>query len=85
MIRAIIEVKLIYPYKQSLTALLEFNNLWQCNILRGGTKKEKAVMSMPTMKFKKIFGVNPQKGEYEVPRNMKHFISSVRVKKIQTT
>ena len=84
MIKAIIEVELVYPYDQSLSTLLEFNNLWLCNIMRGGTRRKKALIRMPITKFKKIFGVNPQKGEYEVPKNTKHFLSSIMVKKIET-
>jgi len=83
MIKAIIELELVYPYSGSIHILHEFNNLWSCVLLQGGTRKEKAIISMPQKTFKTIFGVNPIAGQYDVPRGMEKFISSFKVKKIK--
>ena len=47
-------------------------------------KKIKAIISIPLVHFKHIFGQNPQKKEYPVPSGMESFIESLRVKKILT-
>ena len=84
MIRVIIELQLVFPYKLSMGTLVEFCSLWDCVLLHGGTKKIKARISMPHIHFKKIFGTNPKKQEYSVPSGMESFIESLRVKKILT-
>ncbi len=82
MIKVIIEVELVFPYKISMGVLAEFCCLWNCTLLGGGTKKLKAVISMPGIFFKIIFGVNPREKEYPVPKGMEYFISNVKVKNI---
>lgn len=82
MIKAIIELELIFPYKISMGTLIEFCHLWDCKILYGGTKRLKAIISMPSVHFKSIFGQNPEKKSYTVPRGMEHFIESMKVNKI---
>ncbi len=82
MIKAIIELELVYPYKLSLDTLLDFCGLWGCMLCYGGTRKIKAVISMPAKHFKKIFGQNPREKEYPVPNGMEKFIEKVVVKKI---
>ena len=83
MIRAILELELVYPYKRSITTLLSFNKLWGCNLLYGGTDKSRAIISMPQKKFKKMFKKNPCPGEYPVPSNAEKFISAVYVKNVE--
>ena len=83
MIKAIVKLELVYPYKRSITTLLSFNNLWGCSLLYGGTGKQEAIISMPQKKFKKIFKKNPRVGEYPVPKNAEKFISAVYVKKVE--
>jgi hypothetical protein len=82
MIRVIIELELVFPYKISMGVLAEFCSLWDSVILSGGTKKIKAVISMPGIHFKKIFGQNPREISYEVPSGMGHFIESLKVKTV---
>lgn len=84
MIRVLIELKLVYPYKVSMDTLTEFCSLWDCTILKGGTHRLRASISMPSDHFKKIFGKNPQTGTYEVPTGTGHFITSWKVKKVIT-
>lgn len=84
MIRVIIELQLIFPYKLSMGTLVDFCSLWDSTLLHGGTKKIKARFSMPLVHFKKIFGTNPTKKEYPVPSGMESFIESLRVRKILT-
>ena len=82
MIRVIIEVDLVFPYKISMGVLAEFCSLWNCTLLAGGTQKLKAIISMPGIFFKRIFGTNPREKEYTVPQGMEYFISRLIVKDI---
>ena len=82
MIRVIIEVELVFPYKISMGVLVEFCSLWNCTLLGGGTNRLKAMFSMPGNFFKRIFGVNPREKEYAVPKGMEYFISELKVKDI---
>ncbi len=82
MIKAVIELELVYPYSRSLAILIEFCNLWDCHLMSGGTKKLKVTISMPSHKFKKIFKRNPQLREYEIPSGMEKFVSKFTVKQI---
>ena len=75
-------LELVFPYKLSMGTLVEFCYLWDSTILYGGTKRIKAIISMPGIHFKKIFGQNPREKSYPVPTGMEHFISSLRVKSI---
>ena len=82
MIRVIIELQLVFPYKKYIGILSEFCSLWQTRILSGGTKRIKAIISMPVNKFKIIFGENPIIKTYNVPSGMEKFIESLKVKDI---
>ncbi len=82
MIRAVIELKLVYPYKRSMGTLAEFCNLWDSRIFSGGTHRIKAIIAIPSHRFKAIFGENPRIGMYDVPRGMEKFISSLKVKEV---
>lgn len=84
MIRVLIEMQLVYPYRESLSVLLEFCAVWKSTLLFGGTYKSKAQISIPLNYFKKIFHTNPALKEYPVPSGMEGFIDSIRVKKILT-
>jgi len=83
MIKVIMEFDLIYPYKISLMTLLDFNRIWDCKLIKAGTSSEKAIISMSVDKFKKIFGENPNREKYKVPKGMTGFIESVKVRKIK--
>ena len=82
MIKVIIELNLVFPYKISMGVLVEFCSLWDSRILSGGTQRIKAIIDMPSNHFKVIFGKNPIVGTYSVPNGMNHFIESLKVKKI---
>ena len=84
MIKAVIELELVYPYSRSLGILLEFCRLWDCHIMSGGTKKLNATISMPSHQFKKILKINPILKEYPIPNGMEKFISKFTVKQILT-
>lgn len=84
MIKAVIEIKLVYPYKRSMATLVDFCSLWDCVLLGGGTNRLKAIISMPVVHFKKIFGENPKVGKYKVPQGTEYFTTSWVVKKIRT-
>lgn len=83
MIKAVIELELVYPYRRSLTILIEFCHLWDCHIMSGGTNKLKATISMPSHQFKKIFRRNPTVREYAIPSGMEKFVSKFTVKQIR--
>lgn len=82
MSKAIIELELVFPYKRSMTILIEFCHLWDCHIISGGTKKLKATISMPSHQFKKIFKRSPLVREYAIPSGMETFVSKFTVKQI---
>ena len=82
MIKVIITLELVFPYKISMATLVEFCYLWDSTILYGGTKRLKAIISMPGIHFKKIFGQNPREKSYPVPSGMGYFIDNLRVKNI---
>lgn len=84
MIKAMLELELVYPYNRSMGTLADFCGLWDCTILKGGTNSVKVSVSMPSFHFKKIFGVNPRVGEYNIPSGMEKFIAGVKVEKIIT-
>lgn len=82
MIKVILEMELVYPYRDSLSVLLDFCALWNSSVLLGGTYMAKAQISIPSHHFKKIFHTNPSKGQYPVPSGMEGFVESVKVLKI---
>ena len=82
MIKVIIELNLVFPYKISMGTLVEFCSLWDSRILSGGTQRLKAIIDMPSHHFKVIFGKNPIVGICDIPSGMKYFIESLKVKKI---
>ena len=78
------EIYLVFPYKTSLSVLVDFVRLWRCQLLKSRTRKEKALISMPSYSFKKIFGTNPKENlKYAAPTNSEHFIKYIKVKKIK--
>lgn len=84
MIKAIVNLELVYPYKSSITTLLSFSSLWNCHLLYGGTDSKNATIAMPQQKFKKIFKTNPRPGKFAVPKNAEKFITSVYVERVET-
>lgn len=82
MIRVVIELALVFPYKLSMDTLIEFCSLWDSRIFSGGSCKRIAVIAMPSHHFKKIFGTNPREKEYPVPTGAEHFIETLQVKDI---
>ena len=84
MIKVILKLNIIYPYRDSFATLLDFCSLWSCNIIQGGSRNKTAKITIPAIKFKKIFGTNPVVREYTVPLGAEHFIASVKVIKIIT-
>ena len=84
MIRTVLKLKIKHPYRDSFATLLDFCNLWSCNVIQGGSRNKTAKIGMPAVKFKKIFGTNPVVGEYAVPLGAEHFIISIKVIKIIT-
>ena len=82
MIKVLIELELTPPYKKSIMILSEFCHLWNCGLLGGGTYRAKAMISMSSGNFKKIFDINPSVGEYNVPKGTEHFAKKWIVKEI---
>lgn len=80
--KVIIDLELVFPYKLSMGILVEFCFLWDCHMIKGGTQKLQATISMPSDYFKQIFGRSPTIREYSVPKGMEKFISKMTVKEI---
>jgi len=82
MIKVVMELELVHPYKISMDVLVKFCSLWESRIFSGGTQKRKATIEMPAHHFKVIFGTNPREKAYNVPRGAEHFIDALKVKDI---
>lgn len=82
MIRVVLELSLIFPYKISMDVLAEFCSLWNCRMFSASTQKRIAIISISAHHFKTIFGTNPRIKEFDVPSGTKHFIESLKVKDI---
>ncbi len=82
MIKVVMELEIVHPYKISMDVLAEFCSLWESRILSGGTLKRKAIIEMPAHHFKVIFGTNPREKEYAVPSGAESFIEGLKVKDI---
>jgi len=82
MIRVVLELSLIFPYKISMATLVEFCSLWRSRILSAGTQRRIALIVIPAKYFKTIFGENPREKEYPVPDGMEYFIETLKVKDI---
>ena len=82
MITAIVELKLTYPYIQSLLNLFDFISLWGCCLVSAKTLSSRAVISIPANKFKILFGENPRKGKYRVPNGAEYFMEEATVKEL---
>ncbi len=82
MIKVVMELELVHPYKLSMDVLVKFCSLWESRIFSGGTSRRKAIISMPAKHFKVIFGTNPREKKYAVPAGAESFISALKVKDI---
>ena len=82
MIRVVMELDLVHPYKISMDVLAEFCSLWESRIFSGGTLKRRAIIEMPAHHFKVIFGTNPREKKYDVPSGAEHFIEALKVKEV---
>ena len=80
---AVVTLKLVRPYNQSVEVLYKLVNLWQFNLIQSGTRSNKAIVEIPEDKFKKIFGEEPSTGEWEVPSGTQSFIEKFTVTKIK--
>lgn len=84
MIKAIVQLRLVYPYVQSLLNLFDFMSLWGGNLISAKTLSSQAVIGIPSDKFKILFGENPRRGKYKVPPGAEYFLEEVEVKEIIT-
>lgn len=85
MIKAVVELTLVYPYVQSLMNLFDFISLWNCSLMSARTLSNKATIAMPSDRFKILFGENPRVGRYKIPTGAEYFLEEeVVVKEIIT-
>jgi hypothetical protein len=73
-IKAVVELTLVYPYVQSLMNLFDFISLWDCTLVSAGTLSNKATIAIPSERFKILFGENPRKGIYKIPTGAGYFL-----------
>ena len=85
MIKAVIKLTLVYPYVQSLLNLFDFMSLYGGNLISAKTLSSRAVIGMPSNKFKILFGENPRRGKYKIPDGAEYFLEEVEVKEVITT
>ena len=79
MVKVIIELELINPYKNSLSILLNFVSIWDGSLLQGGAHDKICIISLFDKQFKSIFGIKPKRGRYKIPKNMTGFATSIKV------
>ena len=85
MIRAVVQLKLVYPYVRSILNLFDFISLWGCTLISARTLSSKATIGIPADKFKLLFGENPRKGKYKIPTGSEYFLEEyVEVKEVIT-
>ena len=82
MIKAVVKLTLVYPYVQSLLCLFDFMSLWGCHLISAKTLSPKAMIHIPSDKFKILFGENPRIGKYKVPIGSEYFLEEVEVKEV---
>lgn len=56
-----------FPPQASILKFEELCGLWGFLVIRAGTHRRKATVSMPAETFKKMFGESPRKGSVVVP------------------
>jgi hypothetical protein len=82
---AILEVELVYPFKQSVEVFVAFCNVWEFKMLGCSTRKRIASLAAPWGKFKKIWHCNPVTGSHKVPEGAEGFLAAVRVLRVSET
>ena len=82
MIKAVVQLTLVYPYVQSLMNLFDFISLWGCSLMSAKTLSSRATIGIPSDKFKILFGENPRKGKYKIPVGSEYFLEEVEVTEI---
>ena len=82
MIKAVVQLTLVYPYVVSLLSLFDFMSLWGCNLISAKTLSSRALIGIPAEKFKVLFGENPRKGKYKIPNGSQYFLEEVEVKEV---
>ena len=83
MIKAVVQLTMVYPYTQSLFHLFDFMSLWNCNLLSYKPYSSKTMIAIPSDKFKILFGENPRVGKYQIPVGAEYFMEEVEVKEIK--
>jgi len=84
-IKAVVELTLVYPYVQSLMNPFDFISLWNCTLVSAETLSSKAIIAIPSDRFKLLFGENPRVGRYKIPTGAGYFLEEeVIVKEIMT-
>ena len=85
MIKAVVQLKLVFPYPKSILNLFDFISLWGCNLISAEMLSSDATIGIPSDKFKLLFGENPRKGRYRIPKGSEYFLEEyVEVKEIIT-
>lgn len=73
-----------YPYINSASILADFCSAWDCRIISLSTKSPNAIIGIPWIKFKLIYGRNPRVGKWDIPAKSDYFINSAEILKIET-
>ena len=82
MILVLVELKLLYPYHNSVLSVFDLSSPWGLRVIKTSTRSEVAYIAFPWQKFKLMFGKNPQLGELELPSPLNTFIAAAWVRDI---
>jgi hypothetical protein len=75
----LVDVVIKHPYPAALRLLETMCNLWNFGVLSSSTEEEDARVAMPWKAFKRLFGRNPSRRAFPVPRQMTAFVSRLEV------
>ena len=81
---ALVELDMIYPYKNNIDALFEWANQWKIRIVTAGTLKDTAVVRVPFEQYKLLWGHEPEADTIDgVPEGLEWLIDGVHVLELE--
>jgi len=82
-IAAICELRLIYPFSESLSNLISLSNVWGIRLIQTSSKAPMAKISIPSKVFKNMFGEYPKDQKVYQKDNLKHIFTKLTVTNIK--
>ena len=80
---ALVELDMVYPYKDNIDALFDWARQWKIRVVTAGTLKDTAVVRIPIEQYKLLWGHEPEEGIDGVPEGLEWLIDGVHVLEIE--